>query len=212
MALQSNTNTYTSFAGADIIASIGQRVIGELQAITYSITREVAPIYVMGFPDPVSFSRGKRGIAGSLVLSVFDRDAMMESIFKPEDGDTGAYFDKYGGKSPVSVDASGNLLAIPVNETSENDYKSVHANYADQIWPFDVTISFQNEMGQTAAMAIYGIQLMNEGTSFSVDDITTEKAYTFVARRVEHMKPGSRTTGSGVNNSGIPKISKPRSS
>ena len=57
------TATYTSFSGSDIIATFtppnGQAVvIGELQAITYSITREKAPIYTLGSPDPRSFSRG----------------------------------------------------------------------------------------------------------------------------------------------------------
>lgn len=56
--------TYTSFSGADIKATFGNKVIGELQSITYSVTREKSPIFTMGSPDPRSFSRGKRGIAG----------------------------------------------------------------------------------------------------------------------------------------------------
>ena len=35
---------YTSFSGADIVATINDRVIGELQAISYSVTREKTPI------------------------------------------------------------------------------------------------------------------------------------------------------------------------
>lgn len=58
------TKTYSSFSGADITASIGNYLIGELQSITYSVTREKAPIFTMGNPNPRSFSRGKRGIAG----------------------------------------------------------------------------------------------------------------------------------------------------
>lgn len=42
------TKTYTSFSGADIVPTFGGRVIGEMQGITYSITREKAPIYTMG--------------------------------------------------------------------------------------------------------------------------------------------------------------------
>lgn len=33
------TRTYTSFSGADIVATFGGVVIGELQAITYSVQR-----------------------------------------------------------------------------------------------------------------------------------------------------------------------------
>lgn len=38
------TKTYTSFSGCDIVCTFGSQVIGELQAITYSVQREKAPI------------------------------------------------------------------------------------------------------------------------------------------------------------------------
>lgn len=38
------TKTYTSFSGCDIVASFDGAQIGELQGITYSISREKAPI------------------------------------------------------------------------------------------------------------------------------------------------------------------------
>lgn len=78
MAFNGSTysKTYTSFSGADIVATFGNVVVGELQSITYSVTREKAPIYTMGSPNPRSFSRGKRGIAGSMVFTVFDRSAL----------------------------------------------------------------------------------------------------------------------------------------
>lgn len=48
MAQSAYTKSFTSFGGADITATFGGRVVGELQSITYSVTREKAPIYVMG--------------------------------------------------------------------------------------------------------------------------------------------------------------------
>lgn len=38
-----------------------------------------------------------------------------------------------------------------------------------------------------ADMAIYGVEFTNEGAGFSVDDITTEKAMSFVARSIKDM-------------------------
>jgi hypothetical protein len=51
------TRTLSSFSGADLIVSFGKRVIGELQQITWSITREKVPVYTLGSPDPRSYSR-----------------------------------------------------------------------------------------------------------------------------------------------------------
>lgn len=44
-----------------------------------------------------------------------------------------------------------------------------------------------NEYGHAAAMTIYGVEITNEGMGLSVDDITTEKACTFVARGIDDM-------------------------
>jgi hypothetical protein len=75
-------NTYTTFSGADIVATFGGIEIGALSGITFSVTREKAPIYTMGSPNPRSFSRGKRGIAGSLIFTVFDRPALYTMLDK----------------------------------------------------------------------------------------------------------------------------------
>ena len=42
------TRTYTTFSGCDLVATFGAVVIGELQAISYSISREKAPVYTLG--------------------------------------------------------------------------------------------------------------------------------------------------------------------
>ena len=53
----------------------------------------------------------------------------------------------------------------------------------------DVTISFANEYGQKAMLVIYGVEILNEGSGFSIDNVTSEKACTFVARKVDYMRP-----------------------
>ena len=54
----SYTATYTSFSGCDIQAVLDGTIIGNLMGISYSITREKAPLYTMGSKDPRGYSRG----------------------------------------------------------------------------------------------------------------------------------------------------------
>lgn len=177
--------TYTTFSGADIVATFNGRVIGELQAITYSVTREKAPVYTMGSPDPRSFSRGKRGIAGSLVFTVFDKD----TFFNLKAGTVDANY--WTAAANVGNNADGTATSMTQWNTKQQDAKdqfvSVEATYADQIPPFDITISFKNEYGQMATMSLLGVEILNEGSGMSIDDITTEKACTFVARGLTHL-------------------------
>lgn len=206
------TKTYTSFSGCDIVATFGNTVIGELQALTYSIQRQKAPIYTMGSAEPRSFSRGKRGIAGSLVFTVFDRDALLEdlkdiNIQRIGGEETEVYegatlrIEEWDSKlTGMSQEGSNDNS---VSSQAENVTKKIAAvsnpHYDDEIPPFDITVSFANEYGQRAVLVIYGVEILNEGTGFSIDNVTTEKACTFVARRVEHMKAveGMNQTSTG---------------
>lgn len=72
--------TLTSFSGADLVATFANKVIGELQQISWAVQRDKAPVFTCGSPDARSFSRGKRGIAGSMVFAVFDHDSLVEAL------------------------------------------------------------------------------------------------------------------------------------
>jgi hypothetical protein len=75
-------HTLTSFSGADLVVNFANQVVGELQQISWAIQREKAPVFTLGSSDPRSFSRGKRGIAGSMVFAVFDNDAIVNALLK----------------------------------------------------------------------------------------------------------------------------------
>ena len=72
--------TLTSFSGADLVATFANKVIGELQQISWAVQRDKAPVFTCGSPDARSFSRGKRGLAGSMVFAVFDHDALVSAL------------------------------------------------------------------------------------------------------------------------------------
>lgn len=206
--------TFTSFSGADIIATFNERVIGELQAITFSITREKAPVYTMGSADPRSFSRGKRGIAGSLVFTVFDRDALIKEM--AQSATDKASLNVFTSTTGVGSGAENTVLLPTLGKVKQTDTAlATNPNvavstldqqltnsilgggiikefqpfeYSDQIPPFHITVTLANEYGQAAFLRILYAEILNEGMGFSIDDIVTEKACTFVARRIEYLK------------------------
>ncbi len=204
------TKTYTSFSGCYIICTFGGTVIGELQAITYSVQREKAPLYTMGSAEPRSFSRGKRGIAGTLVFTIFDRDALIAGLkehvaqeksfqrigknLNMEAMTIDDWDEKLTSKATQGISGATSKEA---DKVTQNVAESADLQYADEIPPFDITISFANEYGQKATLVIYGVEILNEGSGFSIDNVTSEKACTFVARKVDYMRPVASNTNAG---------------
>lgn len=182
------TDTYTTFSGADIVATFGGVTIGTLSGITWSVTREKAPIYTMGSPNPRSFSRGKRGIAGSLIFTVFDRPSLYAMLVQHKETEDVKYFTRSSNVLP-GYDTEGNVThrGITPADIQTLDVRSAFPYYADQIPPFDVTVTFANEYGQAAVRSIYGVELLNEGSGASMDDIVIEETMTYVAREIGPM-------------------------
>lgn len=192
--------SYNSFSGVDIKAVFNNVAIGELQAISYSITREKAPIYTMGSADPRSFSRGKRGIAGTLIFVVFDRGALIGTFgafalnpanklnFSADKEELRAVGTDVTANIAQGIAESRALLEAARNESSIQNVGGDQAItapwYADQIPPFDVTLAAANEYGALAVMRIYQLEILNEGYGVSIDDIVSEQQMTYVARSV----------------------------
>jgi hypothetical protein len=204
---------YNSFSGVDIKGVFGNVPVAELQAISYSVNREKAPVYTMGSADPRSFSRGKRGIAGTLIFIMFDRHALLgEMGMMRDDYGLGAqkFFADIDDLRPEMRDhnnggiaTAGTLAANIVSGTNSertvgsavqdqesalssvgSDQEAVPPWYADQILPFDITLAAANEYGALAVMRVYGVEILNEGYGVSVDDIQSAMQSTYVARTI----------------------------
>jgi hypothetical protein len=74
--------------------------------------------------------------------------------------------------------------SIPISEVSSLKEAALPW-YADQVLPFDVTLTGTNEMGAATAMRIFGVEILNTGNGTSIDDTVNESQATFVARFVE---------------------------
>lgn len=201
MANATFSQSFNSFCGVDMIVTFAGHIIGEVQGLSYTVTREKAPLYTMGSANPRSFSRGKRGIAGSLVFLVFDRSAILDILGNQEKL-------RYVGNEyevrPTYRDARGlNQLKNPALAESvvgtfgtagapgSQDLNVVGAakilarpQYHDQILPFNITITAANEYGHVMSMHILGVEIMNSASGMSIDDITIDESCTFVCTDV----------------------------
>lgn len=209
--------SYNSFSGIDIKAVFNNVTIGEIQAISYSITREKAPIYTMGSADPRAFGRGKRGIAGTMIFIVFDRGVLT--------GTFGVFSENINNRLNFSADKE-EVRSVQASNTpnisqgiqesralleaarTESSIQNVGGDqvitapwYADQIPPFDITLAAANEYGALAVMRIFQVEVLNEGYGISIDDMVSEQQVTYVARQIINWQ--------SVSNPNIDKIGTP---
>jgi hypothetical protein len=193
---------YRVFTGADIVAYINERKAATLQAVTVTIARQTVPIYVMSEPNPVAFARGRRSITGNLVFSQFDRHAVLHGIFdlqtpKTTIGDLPRVETNYYGSTGLVKTANPGFPNTFSNTNLDETPFSVEATrqvaelvrkrrvlYVDQLPPFDITITMVNEEGHAAVASINGVILINESWGYTLDDITADVVFTYMARSV----------------------------
>jgi hypothetical protein len=174
------SKTYNSFSGVDVHAVFGGNTVLEIQGVSFTISREKAPIYTMGNPDPRAFSRGKRGIAGSLIFTVFDRQVLLEALKEQ------AIFwaDSEEITSTNQRRSDGFQIEPQAGRGSSSRLGSAAPArpwYEDQIPPFSIVLVAINEYGHQMEMQIRGVEILNVGQGISVDDLMIDQQMTFVA-------------------------------
>jgi hypothetical protein len=63
--------------------------------------------------------------------------------------------------------------------------RGFYSPVADMLPPFDIVFSFFNEYGMAAKMKIFGVTIVDEGQTMSIDDLITEQTYMFMARGIQ---------------------------
>jgi hypothetical protein len=190
--VQQYMKTRVSYSGCDMVATITIPqlggvdginpifVIGELHTLSYSIHTEDKPVRSFASKGIKAFTSGPRTIAGSMVFSVFDRHVfrnISEELVK-----------RYSTKE------LGSQRSI-----------ITHRILADELPPFNITITFANEYGNQSTLTLYGIHIQDEGQVMSLDDIMTENTMSFFAlditlmdKMVNGQRPGNSILN-GVN-------------
>jgi len=92
------------------------------------------------------------------------------------------------------------VLAQALKYSSPDSIYSATSMLIDQIPPFNIIITMSNEYGDAASMGLYGIRIVNEGSTYSIDDMITEQTNTFVAADIDLLHKGAPFK----NNSSMP--------
>lgn len=139
-------------------ASSSTYTLGSLQTISIQSHREKYPVRALGTSYVKGYTRGPRTLAGSMIFTVFDEHALRGLIRQ-----SSVLLDRY----ELEFDTTSIL--------------------PDQLPPIDLTIAFANEYGSLSKMSLYGVEFMNDGVTFSIEDLLSENVLSFVARDVDIM-------------------------
>jgi len=150
------------------------KVLGEIQTISWSIFREKAPVRTLGSVYPRAYVRGPRTIGGSMVFTIFHQHVLHEILALN--------------------------LGMFSTGTSDHDNFRYSTNLADQIPPIDISLIFANEYGAISHMGLWGVEFVQEGGTFSTEDIFSESQMQYVARDLDPMRLVNtrKTDGQGV--------------
>ena len=139
----------------------------DIQTISISSHREKFPVRVLGRVNPKSRTRGSRTIAGSFIFTLFNKTALWDLL-----------------------QATSNFYSSGVGiGGTDSGYPEMSTVLVDQLPPFDMTILCSNELGDNSYIALYGIEIQNEGLTLSIQDIITEDVMQFTALDWEPMRP-----------------------
>lgn len=140
------------------------KTLAELQTISWSIFREKSPVRTLGAVYPRAFVRGPRTIAGTMIFTLFDKSALYDILTL--------------GLNPYNTGTS-----------SDRDYYHDSTALIDQLPPLDMAIIGNNEYGQTSYMNLWGVEFMNDGGTFSIEDLFTETVVQYSARDIDLLRP-----------------------
>ena len=154
---------YHTFSGIDItaLASLNTVVsrLDHIVSLSWSIHKGTSTNRTLGKSSPIGRVGGGRTIAGTMIFTVSDYHPMRDLIpdnFK-------------GRKSQILNDPDVWKPLV----------------MADEIPPFDVVLTLTNEYGYGAITTLYGVQVVDEGGVFGMDNLITELAIQYTAAAMD---------------------------
>lgn len=134
------------------------RQLVELTTLTVSVHREKAPVRACGYINPKGFARGRRTIAGTMVLTQFHIDSLYRF-----------------------------LRTLRADDYSRDSFYTK----PDQLPAFHMLLVFANESGFVSWRRLMGVEILTDGTVYSVHDLYAEQSVTYMASDFTPLLPAS---------------------
>ena len=135
----------------------------DVQTISLSSFREKVPVRGLGMVNAIGHTAGPRTYAGSMIFTIIDQHPLYKLI---ESGFNASPKHDYS----FSYDERMRRL------TRDRRFNP------DGLPPMNIILTFANELGNRASIVIFGVEIVNNGITMSIEDPLTENTYQYVAR------------------------------
>ena len=191
----------TSYGGCDIKAIVhiydkANAVDSRIKELEQRIETVADPLVKAALMEQAQFFRSNRLSFTTKVLAEMQTVSVSTYREKYPVRSLGAVYPKNFTRGPRTIAGSmvfsvfdKNVLfeLLEADATEFDAYNSFTSALIDQLPPFDITIAFANELGQTSRMTIYGVEFVSEGQTMSIHDIFIENQVQYLARDVDPM-------------------------
>ncbi|NDB81145.1 MAG: hypothetical protein EB127_00125 [Alphaproteobacteria bacterium] len=177
--------------------------IGTLQTISISTYNSKTPIKAIGSKNPIAIARGGRTIAGTMIFNQMHTHVLNENTWPSlntrtikDDG-----FLTYSSGNVDYIVADKKIKEDAHEKVDEYIKKENLKKQWDFSWdntligetskpsdipPFDIVIVMVNELGNVGKIVLYGVDIIHDSQTLSVEDIYTEVQYQYIARDIEY--------------------------
>lgn len=177
--------------------------IGTLQTISISTYNAKTPIKAIGSKNPIAVARGGRTIAGSMIFNQMHAHVLNENTWPSlttrmikDDGFltySSGNIDYIVAANTIKEDAHEKVDDYIKKESLKKQWDFSWDNTLigevskpSDIPPFDIVIVMVNELGNVGKIVLYGVDIIHDSQTLSVEDIYTEVQYQYIARDIEY--------------------------
>lgn len=174
-------------AASNIQQGNSENFIDALDTVKWNkkITADIADTY------------GSAGVGFQGTSALIPEKDIPGSNNKPVLGSDGYFVDRF-------MDSDDKIVVPPGFEPIRGE----NILYADTCPPFDVTLTFANEYGNTAFQKLYDLEILDEQSGVSVDTTIMERQMTYIARRISPLTRGVYSREEGGTLKGVPAYSR----